>query len=398
MFDSSKSIIFSICSINYISYARTLFNSITKYHGSEFSLLLILVDENESRIEFSEQNFDVLEVKYLGILNFNNLSYKYNIMELNTAVKPFVFEYLLEKGYRSILYLDPDILLFDRIDFIFDCLESKSIILTPHITNPITDNCRPSEQDFLKTGTYNLGFIAISSSEISIRFISWWCEKCRNLCLNEPETGLFVDQKWINLVPGLFRNVEVVHDPRFNMAYWNLHERYLHGLDVNNNGRLVFFHFSGFLVDNIEVISKYQNRFTLDKRTDLKEIFELYKNLLISNGYYQTREIVCKYSYYDNGNVIEDIHRSLYFDFQGEYSDPFRVGKNSFYSKIVSNGLLTQASVNSADLSKYHRWNVLINRGLRYLKFLFGARRYLLLIRYLNWVTVRRRQSFLIKN
>ena len=39
-----------------------------------------------------------------------------------------------------------------------------------------------------------------------------------------PE-GLFVDQRWVDLVPALFDDYVVMKRAGLNVAYWNLHER-----------------------------------------------------------------------------------------------------------------------------------------------------------------------------
>ncbi|MEM3846553.1 MAG: glycosyltransferase [Candidatus Parvarchaeota archaeon] len=59
-----------------------------------------------------------------------------------------------------------------------------------------------------------------------------------------------------------------------------------------NNGKLyvegeplVFFHFSGFIIDNIEKISKHQNRFTLKDFPNLLKLFDFYKKSLLQNNF-----------------------------------------------------------------------------------------------------------------
>jgi hypothetical protein len=72
-----------------------------------------------------------------------------------------------------------------------------------------------------------------------------------------------------------------LRNPGYNVAHWNLHERVLSKQDnmhVNGKFKLVFFHFSGFAFDDVTKISKHQNRFTLDSRNDLSEIFIEYKH------------------------------------------------------------------------------------------------------------------------
>src|SRR6266571_6360939 len=281
--------IFSISSLNYISYARTLFGSVKEFHSDDVDMYLLLVDELDGSVDPDSEPFKIIEAKNINISEFETMSFKYDIMELNTAVKPFFIRNLLKAGYKKIIYLYPDIMVFDRLDLALNLLDSHSIVLTPHITMPIHDDLRPSEQDFLKTGIYNLGFIALSNTEESFKLIEWWCLRCGSLCYNEPETGLFVDQKWINYVPGLFESVYILRNQGYNMSYWNLHERVLINYRVNNSEQLCFYHFSGICFDDLNSISKYQNRYTLLQRPELTDLFELYRDKVLANGYHNSK-------------------------------------------------------------------------------------------------------------
>ena len=131
------------------------------------------------------------------------MAFRYDVMELNTAVKPFVLAHLLfERGIDRVLYLDPDILVLSTLDPVFRELDACSIVLTPHATRPYQDAKQPDEISLLRTGAYNLGFIGVAKTEESRAMLNWWQERCREHCVVQPEDGLFVDQKWIDLVPG----------------------------------------------------------------------------------------------------------------------------------------------------------------------------------------------------
>jgi hypothetical protein len=62
------------------------------------------------------------------------------------------------------------------------------------------------------------------------------------------DLGIFVDQKWCNLVPCLFENVKVLRDPGCNVASWNLSCRTVSigsdGIIMCNEVPLKFFHFT----------------------------------------------------------------------------------------------------------------------------------------------------------
>ena len=77
----------------------------------------------------------------------------------------------------------------------------------------------------LQSGTYNLGFIALRASDEARRFVAWWQRKLLRDCVVDIARGLFTDQKWIDLVPGMYCGVGIVRDPGWNVAYWNLNHR-----------------------------------------------------------------------------------------------------------------------------------------------------------------------------
>ena len=94
-----------------------------------------------------------------------------------------------------------------------------------HPDAPLPDDLRPNEYDILLSGAYNLGFIATNCAGETGEFLRWWQRKMRKYCYVDHYRGYFVDQKWIDLVPGMFRGVHILMDPGYNTAYWNLHSR-----------------------------------------------------------------------------------------------------------------------------------------------------------------------------
>jgi len=221
--------------------------------------------------------------------------------ELNTAVKPFAFDYFFNHYPESstAIYFDPDILVYDQLIELEESFAENDIILTPHITKPIEDIFSPQETDFLNTGLYNLGFIALKKTQNSFNFLSWWMNRLKDHCRIDFLNGLFVDQLWINLVPLFFKKVEILRHPGYNMAYWNLHERKLSFLNdkytVNESYPLIFFHFSGYKIDKPYALSIYQNRFNFISRPDLTELFIKYSKLISNNLHEEFSKIPCHY-------------------------------------------------------------------------------------------------------
>ena len=112
-------------------------------------------------------------------------------------------------------------------------------MLTPHLTERLDDGRQPTELAILQSGSYNLGFIALRRTEETRRFVEWWQRKLVRDCVVDIPRGLFTDQKWIDLVPGMYESVSIVRDPGWNVAYWNLNHRAVarDGRRVRVNGR-----------------------------------------------------------------------------------------------------------------------------------------------------------------
>ncbi|MCF2517940.1 glycosyl transferase [Dyadobacter sp. CY351] len=295
-------IAFTICSINYLAQARTLGDSL-KSTNPDVLFFIGLVDSLKGVVFEKGYNtdFPMIEIDKIEIRDFQEMADRYNITELNTAVKPFYFTYFF-KHYpeaHNVIYFDPDIIVFQPLTELLSSLSAHKAVLTPHINTPIEDQLTPNELHHLNTGVYNLGFVAFSRSPEITAFINWWEEKLRYECLIDLCNGLFVDQNWMNFLPIFVPDTHLERNPGYNAAYWNLHERVFLESDgtffVNETNPLIFFHYSGYDPQKPAVLSKYQDRFELSARPDLTALFDLYRNSLLTNGNAYYRQFHCAY-------------------------------------------------------------------------------------------------------
>ncbi|CAG5004447.1 hypothetical protein DYBT9275_03372 [Dyadobacter sp. CECT 9275] len=295
-------IAFTICSINYLAQARTLGDSLKKTNP-DILFFVGLVDKLEG-VKFESAytpEYPMIEIDKIDIEEFQEMADRYNITELNTAVKPFYFTYFF-KNYpdaQNVIYFDPDIIVFQPITEMLNNLTKHEAVLTPHINTEITDRLKPNELHHLNTGIYNLGFVAFRRSAANLAYIRWWEEKLRYECYIDLCNGLFTDQNWMNFLPVFVDNVHIERNPGYNAAYWNIHERkFLYSENthlVNGKHPLIFFHYSGYDPEKPDVLSKYQDRFELSERKDLTDLFRLYKDSLIRNGNAYYRNFRCSY-------------------------------------------------------------------------------------------------------
>ena len=237
----------TIVSSNYLAQAEVLINSFKIHHPNDDFHLLIL-----DIIEIKRSPANKLKIwapEEIGInpSSLNRMRQYYDVVEFATSLKPFFLNHLLDIGSAEVTYLDPDIKIFAHIDSSIETSSGSTISLTPHrLTPPSSLELGQAEREFLKYGTFNLGFISILESENSRNFLKWWQTHLVTDSRRRPISELFTDQKWIDLVPSYF-HYNKVRDYGFNVAPWNLDERclsYIDGRIVAGKHDLKFVHFS----------------------------------------------------------------------------------------------------------------------------------------------------------
>src|SRR5438477_2789941 len=98
--------VFTLCSANYLAHAKTLGQSLAE-HNPECRFIIGLVDRLPNEVEPSFWHpFELLPVEEVGIENFSELVQKYDLVELNTAVKPFYMEriYRRDPSVDAVIY------------------------------------------------------------------------------------------------------------------------------------------------------------------------------------------------------------------------------------------------------------------------------------------------------
>lgn len=326
----------AICTIiakNYLAFARTLAQSFLSLHP-DYKCYVLIVDDFEGYIDPAAESFEIIELAEIGIADLASFCFKYDLKELCTAVKAKLLEYLIEeKSVERLLYLDPDVLITNRLDDLFTKLGRYDVILTPHLDKDFPDDdLLPNDGHILRAGTYNLGFIGVNSSANARAFLNWWKLKLFRNCVVDPENGYFVDQKFIDLAPIFFQNILIETGVGYNVAYWNLHSRRIsrqNGSWLCNGEPLYFYHFSGYLPERALIsvhLPESQARFRLSNRQDIRPLFAEYKKLITSHGHQQSCQWPYTFGYFKTGEPISQSLRIYYREFTAKrrgYADPF---------------------------------------------------------------------------
>jgi len=246
----------------------------------------------------------------LDIERWKVFSFQYTPFELACAIKPYAMRHLINLGYKRVIYLDADMAIYSRLESVERALDENSVVLTPHLIQPLPlDGGKPDEKLFLTTGAFNGGLVGCRSDGVGRAFLDWWASRLKNDCYVDISRGVFVDQKWLDLVPGLFRNVAILRNPGCNTGYWTLSQFQLSG-DFSKGFRvgtepLECFHFSNFLPPNPYEFMRSQSRVSFDSLPALKELVKNYHEVLVGNHSKKYSAIGCELRFMSDKTLIK---------------------------------------------------------------------------------------------
>ena len=336
--------VFTSAACNYIPKVRVLVESIRRFHP-EWIVHLALADEVPASLDLSNEPFDEIHpLSSLGIPQYRAWAFCHSLVELATAIKPVLLGHLLNRDDCSgVIYLDPDIVIFSKLDEVMSALEANNIALTPHQITPeatlaaIMDN----EVSSLKHGVYNLGFIAVSPTETGKAFARWWSSRTYHFCRADLKNGLFTDQRWIDLVPAFFEGVQILRCARLNVAPWNLTTRQIQAASNNNftvqGEPLGFYHFTGFDSGAHQVMAGINGR----DSPAVYKLIEWYARVTRKQEGDTLSTQPWRYGFYEDGSKISAGARIVYrerVDLQSAYPDPFSSAPDSFQNWYLNQG------------------------------------------------------------
>ena len=336
---------YTSCSYSYLNRARVLASSLRRQHP-DWTIWLVLTDKEPAGFTFDlgKEDYDhVLSAEDLFGEDTDQWLFGHDIVEACTAVKGQAMLHVLnDPTCDKVMYFDPDIALFNPMTDVINHLDDYSIVLTPHQTDPDDADhptaLRDNEISSLDYGIFNLGFIAVADDGEGRRFAQWWTDRLRGWCHDRLDIGVFVDQKWCNLVPCFFDRVLVLRDPGYNVASWNLSQRVMHydteGRALINDRPLRFYHFTKLGPVGDTMTQRYAKG-----NIEIYELWWWYRQQITT---YSSDDIPQGWWYYgifDNGEKIPKPVREMYRtrqDLREAFPAPYVTGEGSFFEWLLA--------------------------------------------------------------
>ncbi|WP_156488490.1 hypothetical protein [Fictibacillus phosphorivorans] len=261
----------------------------------------------------NDPDFDeVVLAKDMGFANFEMMIFKYTQYETACACKGQLLRYVYQKysDEKFVCYIDSDTQVFYSFDEVLSAFKTHSIVFTPHLNAPPEDTHtiwgENAEILYLRVGIINGGFIGLKRSTETEKFLTWWTVRLEHHAFFDAEMGLFTDQRWLTAALVLFDDIYILKHDGYNVAFWNIKQRYI---TINQEGYAAngvpfrFFHFSNihYLRDHLPPDNPLVTPIVLEYLSLWEKYQEQYPT------HYEW-----SYSFFDDGLKIEDNSREAF--------------------------------------------------------------------------------------
>ena len=183
-----------VCTIiakNYLAHARVLARSFARHHP-DGRFWTLIIDDFDGYVDAANEPFEVLTPAEIGCEPFIHMAMRYSVLELSTAVKPWLLRHLMGETGRPVTYLDPDIKIYGSLQPLDDLAAAHGVVLIPHNSEPIPPDDRiPSQVDIMIAGIYNLGYVSLAPRARSRGPARLVGRSARARLPRRPEVGVF---------------------------------------------------------------------------------------------------------------------------------------------------------------------------------------------------------------
>jgi hypothetical protein len=326
----------------HLPLARVLAQSFLAHHP-EIPFYTLLADELVAGIDPDAGPGHMLPWSAMPSPWREQLPMRHRQPELSYAATALLLGHLLDSGFRRIVFLKQETLVLGPIDTLFDALDRHSLVLTPHLLDPLeSDDATARELNVLQSGVFNGGVVGVSATAPGRRFIEWWRDRCAVECRHAIGEGLHYEQRWLDFGPVFVDDCLILRDPAYNVGHWNLPERRvtIAGDQVSVEGHPCrVFRFSGYSPDAPDVITKYSSRLSPHALGAAWSVFERYRAAVEQAGWAASAGATSAFDAFDNGVRVPGIARTMYAelgDTADRFGNPFRTGAGSFFEWLTT--------------------------------------------------------------
>jgi hypothetical protein len=238
----------TIASGDYLPSALIAVESLINHSGIDSAGVVLCSDDSEIPSALVRDDIEIVRLN--AVLPAEEIVERrlvYSPFEFNTGLKAALLHwtYLHRQAQRAV-YMDSDVIAVGDVTQLV--CQHESVVLFPHIGEDAADHERVrQERDTLRFGAFNAGVVATRRSSETTKFLQWWDRRCRLFARVETAAGEYGDQRWLDLAPALFADLNARGIAGMNVGHWNLAEckRSTDGEVLHRGVPPALLHFSG---------------------------------------------------------------------------------------------------------------------------------------------------------
>lgn len=230
--------------------------------------------------------------------------------------KPTMIKELLTEGAKTVIFIDPDMVIYSNLESLAIEVSNYSLTLTPHILNSKElGSLNGFESIFLASGQYNAGFIGVSNTKESLVFVNWWETRLHQTPSYQINGGFAFDQRWLDLAPCFIQKLRILRDPGVNVAYWNSSARNFSEVDgaiLVNGSLLKIMHMSGYSQFLGPGATEYFANIKLnDFNSIVQDLFKNYSDQLMLYGFKQYPKSFGNVVFNYKSKIFREVNRAM---------------------------------------------------------------------------------------
>lgn len=269
-------LVLTVCTIRQLAQALTLGDAVKQFHP-QATFRIGLADEAQWLADRVLPYLVLPVAEVIDSATLATLSERYTPTEFVAATKPALIRAMMaqQPDCEQVVYLDPNVCLYQPLGPVLAELQSAQVLLTPHLTGPPADNEFPDEKYLQNVGLYSADFLALNRSPETDRLLSWWENRVQTRAQIDFCDSLCLDQIWLMHLPALFGGVKIIKD-RWCQAIWNWHE-----WPQNAEEPPLWINFKG-LYNQDEGLFVHQTRLSLGQRPAVQRFLADYKSAVLT--------------------------------------------------------------------------------------------------------------------
>jgi glycosyltransferase involved in cell wall biosynthesis len=247
--------------------------------------------------------------------------------------------------------LDADIYVFSPLDALLDPLADHDFTVTPHVFAPFPHPERfwerPSMGDLAYSGVLNAGMFGVRAGAAARQFIDLLKGMVTAPGAFLTTLGGQAEQHSFNWIFSFAERVHVVRDRRYNVAYWNLHERTLRAAEPEDgaeprwwvdDGPLAAFHFSGYSLDAPLRLSRFDTRHSVYVLPAIARLLDFYRRDLLESGGAAIKDTPFRFGTFPSGVQVDERMRHLFKEHEALFAaelDPWTEEGEDYYCQSL---------------------------------------------------------------